>query len=374
MSPELDVVIVGAGVVGLAIAVELASKSYEVCVFERNRTFGLETSSHNSEVIHSGIYHAGSTLKGKFCLEGKPMTYELCEKYQVGHRRIGKIIIAADAVEERELEHLYRQGTDNGLDDLQMLTRQDVKRLEPNVKAIAGLLSPSTGIIDSYGFARSFYGRAQAAGASFVFNSEVIGIDKIAGGYIVTVRDREGISSVATKVVINSAGLYADKIATMAGIDIDKADYRIHYCKGFYYCLSPRLSCPVNRLVYPVPEQAGLGIHITLSVDGRLRLGPNFRYVDTVDYSIDDIDKNDFYHAACRYIPSIEPEDLSPESSGIRPKLQGPGESFRDFVIRDEADKGLPGLIDLIGIESPGLTGSPSIAGYVADMLKPYLD
>ena len=374
MSPELDVIIIGAGVVGLAIANELASTNLEVCVFESNRTFGLETSSHNSEVIHSGIYHAANTMKGKFCLEGKPLTYELCERYQVGYKRIGKIIIAADEAEERELERLYKQGVDNGLNDLQMLTRQDVKKLEPNVKAIAGLLSPSTGIIDAYGYARSFYGRAQEQGASFLFNSEVIGIDKIAGGYIVSVKDREGISSIATKAVINAAGLYSDKVAALAGIDIAGAGYRIHYCKGFYYCLSPRLGCPVNRLVYPVPEEAGLGIHITMSVDGRVRLGPNFRYVEAVDYGVDDKDKTDFYNAACRYMPSIAPDDLAPESAGIRPKLQGQGEGFRDFVIRDEADKGLPGLIDLIGIESPGLTGSPSIAKYVAGLVRQYLE
>jgi L-2-hydroxyglutarate oxidase LhgO len=227
--------------------------------------------------------------------------------------------------------------------------------------------------MDSYGFMRSFYGRAQEQSAAFVFNSEVVGIDKVADGYRVSVSDREGMSSVVARVVVNAAGLFSDKVASLAGIDIDKAGYRLHYCKGKYYCLSPRLGRPVDRLVYPVPEQAGIGIHISLSLDGRVRLGPNFRYMDTIDYSIDDTDRMDFYRAAHRYLPIVELDDLIPDSSGVRPKLQGPGEGFHDFVIVDENKRGLPGFINLVGIESPGLTASPAIARYVAGMVDKYL-
>jgi len=373
MSSDFDVVIVGAGVVGLAVAAELAGETRDICVFEKNRTFGLETSSHNSEVIHSGIYYPDKSLKAACCVEGKALTYELCEKYHVDHRRTGKIIVAADEVEERELERLCEQGKRNGVDDLSLLTREEVRKLEPGMKAVAGLLSPSTGIIDSFGFVRMLAGRAQEKGVSFAFNSEATGISKTTDGYRMEVMDREGSSTVTARVVVNAAGLYSDKIAEMAGIDIEEAKYRIHYCKGFYYSLDPRLGCPVNRLVYPVPEQAGLGIHITLTVDGRVRLGPNFRYVDTIDYSVDDKDKVDFYRAACRYLPSVNPEDLAPESCGIRPKLQGPGESFRDFVIQDETERGLPGFINLIGIESPGLTGAPSIARRARNLVRAHL-
>ena len=191
------------------------------------------------------------------------------------------------------------------------------------------------------------------------------GLEKITGGYRVSVQDSNGAYSVTGRVVINAAGLFSDRVAQMAGIDIEKASYKLHYCKGEYFSLSPKIGRLVNRLVYPVPEQAGVGVHVTLSTDGRMRLGPNVKYTDTIDYSIDENDKVDFFRAAQRYLPSIEPDDLAPDFAGIRPKLQGQGQGFRDYIIRDETDKGLPGLINLIGIESPGLTASPAIAKYV---------
>ncbi|MDD5288273.1 MAG: NAD(P)/FAD-dependent oxidoreductase [Dehalococcoidales bacterium] len=370
MSKEADIVVIGAGVMGLAIAAEVSCAGKRVYVFEKNRTFGLETSSRNSEVIHAGLYYPENSLKAKFCVAGNPLLYALCEKYGVGHKRLGKVIVAANAEETREVERLYRQGIKNGVMGLRMLSQDEVKRLEPNVSAVAGLLSLSTGVVDSYNLMRSFYGRAKESGAEFVFNAEVIGIVKKAGGYEVSVKDREGISSITSGVMINAAGLFSDRVAQMAGIDVEKAGYKIHYCKGEYFSLNPKVGRLVNRLVYPVPEQAGIGVHITLSLDGGMRLGPNVKYVDTIDYTVDETSKADFYRAAHRYLPAIEPDDLAPDFAGVRPKLQGRGESFRDFVIRDEADKGLPGLINLIGIESPGLTSSPAIARYVAGIAK----
>lgn len=370
MSDQVDVCVIGAGVVGLAIAVELAKPGRRVFVIERNRTFGLETSSHNSEVIHAGIYNPPDSLKTRFCVEGKPLLYELCEKYKIGHKRLGKIIVAADAEETKEIERLYRQSIDNGVDDLTLLTRAEIKRLEPNVKTVAGFLSPSTGIIDSWGLMRSFYGRARENGADFVFNAEVTAIEKTAGGFKVIVTERESTSSLHATIVINAAGLFSDKVAALAGIDIDKANYRIHYCKGEYFSVDTRGKRIVERLIYPVPEQAGTGIHISLNLEGNIKLGPSARYVDTIDYSVDETSKTDFYRAAHRYLPAIQLDDLSPDFAGIRPKLQGPGQGFRDFVIADESAKGLPGLINLIGIESPGLTASPAIARYVAGMVK----
>jgi L-2-hydroxyglutarate oxidase LhgO len=216
---------------------------------------------------------------------------------------------------------------------------------------------------------RSFYGRAKENGVDFVFNAEVVSIKRKSDCYEVGIKDRDGISSITGKIVINSAGLYSDKIAGMAGIDVEKAGYRVHYCKGEYFNLNPRVGRSVNRLVYPVPEQAGVGVHITLSLDGSVRLGPNVKYIDKIDYSIDDRNKPDFYQAAHRYLPSVELEDLSPDFAGVRPKLQGEGEGFRDFVIKDETGQGFPGLINLIGVESPGLTASPAIAHYVAEMV-----
>jgi len=369
MPLESDIVIIGAGVVGLAIAAELSRTNRRIFVIEKNGTFGLETSSRNSEVIHAGFYYPTDTLKARFCVEGNARLYEICEKYQINHKRLTKIIVAADDAETRELETMRQQGEINGVKGLRLISRAEVRHLEPNVQAVAGLYSPSTGIIDSWGLMRCYHGRAVENGASFVFNTEVVGIDKVPGGYKISVKEADGISSLTTQVVINCAGLYSDKVAALAGI----GGYKIHYCRGSYFSLNSRGWRLVSRLVYPVPETAGKGIHITLNLDGQMRLGPNVKYMDTIDYAVDESDRLKFYEAARRYLPQIQMDDLAPDFSGVRPKLQGPGEDFRDFVIRDEADKGYPGFINLVGIESPGLTSSPAIARYVAAMVSPLL-
>ena len=368
MPAEVDVIIIGAGVVGLAIAAEVSQFNKNVFVFEKNRTFGLETSSHNSEVIHAGMYYPENSFKAKFCVRGNKLLYEICRKFNINHKKLGKLIVAADDAESKEVDRLYRQGIKNGVAGLRILARDDIKRLEPNINAVAALLSPSTGVIDSYNLLRCFYGRAKENGAEFIFNNEFISIERKNGAYWVDIRDDEGISSVTAKVVINAAGLFSDRIAQSVGIDPVKAGYQLHYCKGQYFSLDPGVGRLVGRLVYPVPEQSGVGIHITLSVDGSVRLGPDTKYMDKIDYIVDENDKADFYRAAHRYLPTIEPDDLAPDFAGVRPKLQGLGEGFRDYVIRDETDKDLPGLINLIGIESPGLTASPAIAKYVAGL------
>jgi L-2-hydroxyglutarate oxidase LhgO len=368
MPAEVDIIIIGAGVVGLAIAAEVSQINKNVFVFEKNRTFGLETSSHNSEVIHAGMYYPENSFKAKFCVGGNALLYELCEKFNINYKKLGKLIVAADDVEAKEVERLYHQGLKNGVGGLQIIERDDIKKLEPNVNAVEALLSPSTGVIDSHNLLRCFSGRAKENGAEFVFNTEVIGIERKSGSYRVGIRDDEGISSVTARVVINAAGLSSDRIAQSAGIDLVKAGYISHYCKGQYFSLDPKIGRLVHRLVYPVPEQSGVGIHVTLSIDGSVRLGPDTKYVNKIEYTVNENDKTDFYRAVHRYLPSIEPDELSPDFAGVRPKLQGKGEGFRDYVIRDEADKGFPGLINLIGIESPGLTASPAIAKYVAGL------
>jgi len=369
MSEQVDICIIGAGVAGLAIAAELARPGRRLLVVERNHTFGRETSSHNSEVIHAGFYYPPGSLKARFCVEGSRLLYALCEKYSIGHKRLGKIIVAADADETTDLQKLYQQGLQCGLTDLKLIAGDEVKRLEPNVEAVAGLWSPSTGIIDSWGLMNSYRGRARENGADFAFEAEVTGIERTGSGYRLTVKEKSGMTTLSARVVINSAGLWCDKVASLAGIDVDRAGYRIRYCKGEYFAIDPRAGRLVNHLVYPVPEQAGKGIHITLNLEGRMKLGPNVKWVDSIDYSVDESDKALFYQAAHRYLPAIRLEDLYPDFAGVRPKLQGPADDFRDFVIRDEADRGLPGFIDLIGIESPGLTASPAIARHVADMV-----
>ncbi|MCD6391204.1 MAG: NAD(P)/FAD-dependent oxidoreductase [Dehalococcoidia bacterium] len=369
---KIDVAIIGAGVIGLAIAGEIAQRNKEVFIFEKNHTFGLETSSRQSEVIHAGIYHPEHSLKTKLCIEGRNLLYELCDKHDIAYKKFGKIIVATNENGITHLEKLYKQGRRNGIEDLMLLSRSELKRLEPNVEARAGLLSPSTGIIDSHSLQKFFYRRARAKGAKFVFNTKVLGIEKTGMGYKVQIKDREGISDFVARVVINSAGLNSDKIAQLAGIDIDKANYRLHYCKGEYFTLSSKYRNLMSRLIYPTPEQAGLGIHVTLGLDGRVRLGPNARYVETISYSVDETQKEAFYKSVKKFLPMVELEDLAPEFAGIRPKLQTPGGAFRDFVIAHEEQAGFLGLINLIGIESPGLTAAPAIARYVGRMVSKF--
>jgi L-2-hydroxyglutarate oxidase LhgO len=374
MLDEINVVIIGAGVVGLATAGEIARGRKWVFVFENNRTFGLETSSRNSEVIHAGIYYPEDSLKAKLCIEGKNLLYELCDKHNIAHKKCGKIIVAADENETNWLEELYKQGRKNGVGDLVLISRTELKKLEPNIEARAGLLSPSSGILDSYTLLKFLYNQAREKGAEFVFDTEVIGIEKAGTKYKVQIKDRDGISSFIARIVVNCAGLNSDRIAQLAGMDIAKAGYKLHYCKGEYFSLDSKYRNLVKRLIYPVPEQAGHGIHFRQALDGRVLLGPSAHYVETIDYAVDETYREYFYNSARRYLPFVELEDLAPESAGIRPKLQGPGEDFRDFVIAHEEKTGLPGLINLIGIESPGLTAAPAIARYVCGMVAELFD
>jgi len=370
MMEEAKTTIIGAGVVGLAIAAELAEDG-EVYVLEKNETFGQETSSRNSEVIHAGIYYPPGSLTAQLCVEGNKLLYDLCKKYGIAHRKLGKLIIATNDEEIGELERLLENGKQNGA-SLEPCTRLEIKRLEPSVNALAAIYSPTTGILDSYGLMRYFIGKAKQGGAQIVYQAKVVGIEKFANKYKVTVEDSAGKSSFLTSVLINSAGLNSDRIANLVGINLAEAGYKLHYSKGEYFSVKKRLT---KMLVYPVPksDESGLGIHITLDLQGRVRLGPNAYYVDEIDYKVDEKHKQEFYDSAKVALPSLEYDDLEPEFAGIRPKLQGPGEGFRDFVIKHEDDRDLPGFINLIGIESPGLTASPAIAKYVRSIVDDIL-
>jgi L-2-hydroxyglutarate oxidase LhgO len=370
MLAEIDVAIIGAGVIGLATAREIAQEEKQIFVLEKNRTFGLETSSRNSEVIHAGIYYPEGSLKAKLCVEGKNLLYKLCGKHNIAHKKCGKIIVAADENEISWLEELCEQGRRNGVDDLVFLSRAEVKELEPKVEARAGLLSPSSGIFDVHNLLKFLYSQAREKGAEFVFGTEVTGIEKAGAKYKVHIEDRDGISAFVANTVVNCAGLNSDKIAQFAGIDVAKAGYKLHYCKGEYFSLDSKYRNLVSRLIYPTPEQAGHGIHWRQALDGRVLLGPSAYYVEAIDYAVDETQKQYFYDSARRFLPLVELEDLAPESAGIRPKLQGPGEAFRDFVIVHEEKAGFPGLINLIGIESPGLTASLAIARYVGRIMS----
>ncbi len=372
MPDRADVTIIGTGVIGLAIAAQVAKAGRQVYVLEKNEGFGLETSSRHSGVIHAGIYYPPDSLKAKLCVEGNRKLYDLCQQYDIGHRRSGKLIVATKDEEIERLETLLERGRGNSAEGLELLSRRELKKLEPNVAGVAAILSPSTGIIDSHALMQCFIAKAVEGGAQIAYKTKVVGIEKVGDGHKVTVEDSGGRSSFVTMTLVNSGGLFSDKIAEMAGIDIDKAGYRLYYGKGEYFSLKRRQGTKVNRLIYPVPPSdiASIGIHITFDLEGRIRLGPDIEYVDSLDYSVDSRDQKLFCISVRKLLPAIEYDDLAPEMAGIRPKLQGPGEKIRDFVIKDEEDKGLPGFINLIGIESPGLTASPAIAEYVADLIR----
>jgi len=371
MSYRADITIIGAGVIGLGIAAQVAREGREVYVLEKNETFGQETSSRQSEVIHSGIYYPEGSLKAKMCVAGNRILYELCERYGIGCRKLGKLIVATSDEETGELQTLLERGRGNGVEDLKILSQREMKELEPNVEGVAAILSPSTGIIDSYALMKYFVARATEGGAQIAYQSKVVGIEKVAGGYKVAVEDGTGKFSFTTRVLVNCAGLYSDKVAELAGIDIAEAGYRLYYCRGEYFSVGSGKSTLVERLIFPVPPPGvtGVGIHVTFDLEGRMRLGPSIHYVDSIDYGIDNRHKQLFYDSVRRFLPFIEYDDLEPEMAGIRPKLQEPGGDIKDFVIRDEGDKGLPGFINLIGIESPGLTSSPAIARYVCGLI-----
>lgn len=372
MLHKADITIIGAGVIGLAIAAQVASEDREVYVLEKNETFGLEISSRQSGVIHSGIYYPEGSLKAKMCVAGNRILYELCERYGIGHRRLGKLIVATSDEETGELQTLLERGQRNGAEGLRILSKQEMKELEPNVEGVAAILSPSTGIIDSYALMKYFIAKAKDGGVQIAYQTKVVGIEKVADGYKVTVADGTGNFSFPTRLLINCAGLHCDKVAELAGIDIAKAGYKLHYCKEEYFSISSGKSILVKRLIYPVPppKVTGVGIHLTFDLEGRMRLGPSIYYVDSIDYAVDNQHKQLFYDSVRRFLPSIEYDDLEPEMAGIRPKLQEPGGDIKDFVIRDESTKGLPGFINLIGIESPGLTASPAIAKYVWGLIE----
>lgn len=373
-----DLVIIGAGVVGLAVAAELVSScpGKSITLFERNEKFGQEISSRNSEVIHSGIYYPGESLKARLCVEGNRQLYAFSEKYAVPCRRLGKLIVAIDESDLPSLEDLQAQAAQNGVQGVELLSPGEVEKLEPEIRTSGALLVPSAGIIDSYLLMKRLEDLALQGGALPAYCHEVIEIEPAGNAYQVSFSNPDGsIDQVSCSVLINSAGLNAHNIAAMLGIDPASAGYRIYPCKGEYFSISFSKSKLVNRLVYPPPleDLRGLGIHLTKNLDDRLRLGPSAFYVDQLDYSVNHENLDYFYRSVKDFLPFLEPSDLEPEMAGIRPKLQGPNDPFRDFIIRHEADRGLPGVINLVGIESPGLTCCLSIAERVRVIISDLL-
>lgn len=365
---KVDITIIGAGVVGLGIAARMSNSNRTCIVLEKNSSFGQETSSRNSEVIHSGIYYPKDSLKAKLCVRGNALLYEHCAKSGIKHEKTGKIIVASDNEEVEKIEQLKENGTNNGVQGLELLTSRQVRQMEPDIDAKAGLLSPSTGIIDTHTLMQKYASQVQGHGSMIAYDSEVTAIEKLHDGFKVTIQKDN--YQFETEVLINCAGLNSDKIASLCGIDIDKANYKLYLCKGNYFRTQQKFN--VKKLIYPVPSIsiAHLGIHLTLDLAGSIRFGPDAHYVDTIDYTIDQDQRSAFYNSIKKYLPSISDDSLYPDTSGVRPKLQGPDDGFRDFVIQNEKDRGLDGLINLIGIESPGLTSVPAIAEYVETLIE----
>jgi L-2-hydroxyglutarate oxidase LhgO len=358
---RIECVVIGAGVVGLALARELALAGREVVVLEAEDRFGTGTSSRNSEVIHAGIYYQPGSLKAGLCVAGNRALYEYCRARAVGHRRCGKLIVAAGPEQQGALVRLKAQAEANGVRDLQWLDRDQATALEPQLECSAALLSPSTGIVDSHGLMQSLLLDAESRGAAAVFRSPVLGGGPARGGLELEVGGAEPMRVLAGQA-FNCAGLQAGEVARSIQKDGVPA---IHYAKGNYYTLAG--AAPFSRLVYPVPEAAGLGVHLTLDLGGQARFGPDVEWVDAIGYDVDPARADGFYAAIRRYWPGLADGALQPAYAGIRPKLQGPGDPQRDFLLQGEAEHGVRGLWNLLGIESPGLTACLSLARLVAE-------
>lgn len=368
---DSDITIIGAGVIGLAIADQLTEDNPGVFVIEKHPTFGQETSSRNSEVIHAGIYYTADSLKTKLCVEGKQLLYDYCRKYDIPFKNCGKLIVAANEDEIKVIEGIKKAAAVNGV-ELEICDPDRIKEMEPEIFALKALFSPSTGIIDSHSLMKRYETNTLNNGGQIVYGSEVTGISKISKGYSITIRDADGKNYTFTsRVVINSAGLTSDKISEMAGMH-DK-DLKILFCKGEYFRINPPKNRLINRLVYPVPHHnmEGIGIHVTIDMAGGVKLGPDVKYLNNneYDYRLTPSKQEAFFISARKFLPFLEYDDIAPEMAGIRPKIQKPGDPQRDFYISEESRKGFRGFINLIGMESPGLTSSLAIAKYVKSLV-----
>ncbi len=366
MTERVECAVIGAGVVGLAIARALALAGREVIVLEAAEGIGTHTSSRNSEVIHAGLYYNPGSLKARLCVTGKHMLYEYCEQHGVPHQRIGKIVVATDEAEVDALKSYVKRAEANAVDDLRWLSRDELRQLEPEVRCVAGFASPSTGIVDSHALMLALQGEAEDHGASVALLSPVQSGEVRAGELWLRVGGAEPMT-LACNTVVNSAGLFAQNVArSIAGLPSASVPPQ-YFAKAHYYALSTK--SPFHRLVYPVATNAFLGVHVTLDLAGQARFGPDVSWVDGVDYAFDHSREPLFYAAIRRYYPGIKDGQLTPGYTGVRPKISGPGDAAADFVVQGPKDHGVAGLVNLYGIESPGLTASLAIGEYVRDLL-----
>ena len=378
MTETVDCAVIGAGVVGLAIARALAQSGREVIILESANAIGTGTSSRNSEVIHAGIYYPKNSLKALMCVRGRHLLYEYCQSHGVEHRRIGKLLVATTDDQILPLENLGASAKANGVDDLEWIDGPTLKKMEPELRAVGAFLSPSTGIIDSHSLMLAYQGDAEDAGAMIAFNSSVIN-GSIENNVITLSIGGAEPMTLSCQTVINSAGLYAQHIASSIKGMPDEHVPPCHFAKGNYFTLSGR--SPFSRPIYPVPETAGLGIHLTLDLGGQAKFGPDVEWIEDkpwlenadhiagIDYTVDPSRNTRFYETIRTYWPGLPDNSLLPGYAGMRPKIQAPDEAAKDYMIQGPNDHGVNGLVNLFGIESPGLTSSLAIAEEVLKKL-----
>lgn len=364
MTDKIETVVIGAGVIGLAIAKELSEQGREVLVLERNAVFGEETSSRNSEVIHAGIYYKPGSLKAKLCVDGKKQLYHYCETNNIPHKRTEKLIVACSENDTQTLEAIKSNAEANGVDDLSFLTEKEAKSLEPHLECKSALLSPSTGIIDTHQYMLSLVGKIEAAGGQIAYNISIKRIEAQNDDFLIDCGDY----SFTCGQIINSAGLQAQAVANLIdGLPSQHIPNR-YLAKGSYFTMSAK--SPFHRLIYPVPDTASLGVHVTLDLQGQIRFGPDQEWIEEINYDVDPKRAESFYAAIRKYFPALKDNSLIPAYSGIRPKIQGPNDGNMDFTIQDNSVHGIPSLINLFGMESPGLTSSLAIGKYISKILK----
>lgn len=366
---QVDAVVIGAGVVGLAIAARLSRHLSNVLVIDKNDSFGEETSSRNSEVIHAGIYYPKNSLKAELCVAGKHALYEYCQQRHIPHNNIGKLIVAQNAEEEAYLQKTIEKAAANGVHDLDWVSSEALHSMEPNLSATAALISPSTGIVDVHSYMQSLLAEIEQNNGQFVARTALETVECSDKGFVVNLNCQGEMLQLSSKYVVNSAGLYCEKVARAIDGMSEQHIPTLHWCRGHYFSYTGK--SPFKQLIYPVPEAngVGLGIHGTLDLGGQLKFGPDTQYIDSLEYVVSTDLRSKFVQAIKRYFPAVEPEKLQPAYSGIRPKLQGPGAPVEDFCIQGHSVHGVTGLVNLYGIESPGLTSSLAIAKRVAQQL-----
>ncbi|RYF52173.1 MAG: NAD(P)/FAD-dependent oxidoreductase [Cytophagaceae bacterium] len=367
MSVDIDCVVIGAGVVGLAVARAMAQAGHEVLVIEAGEAIGIGTSSRNSEVIHAGIYYPPGSLKARLCVEGRHALYAYCESHGVSTRKTGKLIVANTKEQVYHLQELLNRGLENGVDDLRLLNRDEAIALEPALACIAALYSPSTGIVDSHALMLALQGDAEAAGTNIAFHTPILSAQVTADGFLLEIGGESPMQLSCSKL-INAAGLHAPAVArSIKGLAPDKVP-REYLCKGSYFSVAKRV--PFTHLIYPAPGADGLGVHMTVDLGGQARFGPDTEWVETENYEVNPVRADGFYSAIRSYWPDLPNDSLQPGYSGIRPKISPPGMPAQDFMISSQLDHNIPGLINLFGIESPGLTSCLAIARYVKNIIK----